>query len=58
MYNSTSDKDKIASISIRDVNINVWRDFKKLACIYDMSIQEYLKFIVEKEMAKIEIKRK
>ncbi len=56
MYNSNN-KDDTVSISLRAVNKNVWRDFKKLAVINDMTMQDYLKFLVQHEMAKIDIKR-
>ena len=44
-----------AAVSIRNVEVEVWNQFKKLAMIQDMTIQEYLKYLVEKESERVQI---
>lgn len=52
------DIENTTAISVRYVHKDVWRDFKKLAVIHDMSIQDFLKYLVEKEMANVQINTK
>jgi hypothetical protein len=40
------------------VEIQTWKDFKKLAMLNEMTLQEYLKKIVAQEMANVSIGKK
>lgn len=53
-----TDNENTTAISVRNVDKDVWHDFKKLAVIHDMSIQDYLKYLVEKEMSDVQISTK
>lgn len=51
----SNETETLASISVRDVKRDVWRDFKKLAVVHDMTLQDYLEYVVNKEMANVQI---
>lgn len=52
--NDTHEPEKKA-INVRDVETDVWKEFKKLAMIHDMSIQDYLKHLVVQEKKRVSI---
>lgn len=54
---NTTEEGGRAAISIRDVEKKVWYNFKKLAMIHDMNLQDYLKFVVDKELSNVQISK-
>lgn len=52
--NDTHEPDR-AAINVRNVETDVWKDFKKLAMIHDMLIQDYLKHLVIQEKKRVSI---
>lgn len=57
-HNNSTDKKSSKSISVRDVDVSTWRDFRKLAMLHDMTLSDYLKFIVDQEMENVSISTK
>lgn len=57
-HHNDTDNEDTTSISVRNVDKEVWKTFKKLAVINDMTIQEYLKYITAKEMGNVHISTK
>lgn len=55
---NSNNEETHATISVRNVDTKVWHDFKKLAVIHDMSIQDYLKMLTEQEMKRVSISKK
>ena len=59
MSNDTQDNDNLKdspkAISIRDVEPQTWTDFKKLAALKEMTLNDYLKHVVAKEMRHVQI---
>jgi macrodomain Ter protein organizer (MatP/YcbG family) len=43
------------AISLRDVDPIVWKDFKRLAAVHDMTLQQLLKYLVDKEKADVRL---
>jgi hypothetical protein len=54
-HNNDTENENTAAISVRNVDREVWRNFRKLAMLHDMTIQDYLKHLVEKEMKHVSI---
>lgn len=46
---------KRSSINVRNVEDGVWNEFKKLAMLRDLSIQEYLKYLVEQDKKHVKV---
>lgn len=57
MAHTEQQETETKSISVRGVDPEVWKNFKKLAVINDMSIQEYLEYVVKKELALVHISK-
>lgn len=52
--NSTENENTTA-ISVRNVEKQVWKDLRRLAMLRDMTIQDYLKYLVEKEKKHVQV---
>lgn len=51
----TEHDDDLKPISLRDVDPKVWKDFKRLAAIHDKTLQDFLKYLVEKEKTDVRL---
>jgi hypothetical protein len=61
MAKATTEKnteDETTAISVREVKKSVWKNFKKLAVLNDMSIQEYLEHVTNQELKSVQISKK
>lgn len=45
------------TISMREVDKQTWKDFKKLAAIHELSLPDFLKYVVAKEMTRVQISK-
>lgn len=50
-----SNTENRAAINVRNVEVDTWRDFKKLAVLHDMNIQDFLKYLVDQEKKRVNI---
>lgn len=57
-HDNDTKEDTTKAVNIRAVDPQVWHNFKKLAVIHDMTIQDYLTHLVEQEMKRVSISKK
>jgi hypothetical protein len=49
------ENENTTAISVRHVEKQVWLDFRKMAMLRDLSLPDYLKYLVEKEKQNVQI---
>ena len=54
LVDDTDTQDR-APINVRSVETKVWSDFKRLAAYHDMTLQDFLKYLVEQEKKNVKL---